>query len=174
MKKTMRFMSLAALALVGAVMTSCSNEDSILDGNPQQPATTDQTVTLTTTVSLDGSASTRALTDGGVKTFAAGDQIVVIYTDTDGHTQKAVSDALTSDDINGKNATFTVMLNKPVAGGTVRYIYPAAMAAATVATSTAVNADAGVRCALRCFHRRQLRPTRAFCTGQPDLFFQQS
>ena len=34
--KTIKLLSMAALALVGAVMTGCSSDDDILD-NPQQP-----------------------------------------------------------------------------------------------------------------------------------------
>ena len=53
-KKTYRFLSLAALALVGAVMTGCSSENNIIDEPQQptnnQPANKDNIVTLTTTV----------------------------------------------------------------------------------------------------------------------------
>ena len=31
MKKTMRFLSMTALALVGAVMTGCTNDDNFID-----------------------------------------------------------------------------------------------------------------------------------------------
>ena len=142
MKKTMKkFLSMAALALVGAVMTGCSSDDL---ANNQQPANKNNVVTLTTTVNLGGDG-TRALTiDGnkGVKTFGEGDKIAVIYKDTDGNTQKAESEALTEG--GGSSATFTVTLTDPKAEGAVRYIYPAAMAAATVATSTAVTDDATI------------------------------
>ena len=76
LKKTFRYLSLAALTFMGAVMTGCSSDNNIID-EPQQPANKDNIVTLTTTVSLDGGASTRALTEAGVKTFAEGDQIAV-------------------------------------------------------------------------------------------------
>ena len=147
MKKTMRFLSTAALALVGAVMTGCSSDDS-LTGKAQEPAVKNNVVTLTTTVNLGGDG-TRALTiDGnkGVKTFGEGDKIAVIYKDTDSKTKKVESVALTADDITGegKSATFTVTLTAPEASSAVRYIYPAAMAAATVAANTAVNADATI------------------------------
>ena len=141
MKKTMKkFLSMAALALVGAVMTGCSSDDS-LTGKAQEPAVKNNVVTLTTTVSLGGDG-TRALTDGGVKTFATGDKIAVIYKDTDGNTQKAVSEALTEG--GSSSATFTVTLEAPKGGEPVRYIYPAAMAAETVETSTEVTADATI------------------------------
>ena len=146
MKKTMKkFLSMAALALVGAVMMGCSSDDL---ANNQQPANKNNVVTLTTTVNLGGDG-TRALTiDGnkGVKTFGEGDKIAVIYKGTDNKTKKVESVALTEGDITneGKSATFTVTLEAPKASGDVRYIYPAAMAAETVAASTAVNADATI------------------------------
>ena len=129
MKKTMRFLSMAALALVGAVTVGCSSDDNIID-EPQQPASKSNVVTLTTTVSLDGAAATtRALTSGGVKTFAEGEQIALVYT-SGSSTAKAVSAALTASDITneGKSATFTFTLTDPDKAQNVTYIYPAAMA----------------------------------------------
>lgn len=78
MKKTFRFLSMAAVLVVGAIMTGCSSDDNI--DNPQQPANNDNVVTLTATVSLDGGAGTRAI-DGttGAKTFESGKQIAVFY-----------------------------------------------------------------------------------------------
>ena len=139
------FLSMAALALMGAMMTGCSSDDNF--DNPQQPENKSKVVTLTTTVGLDGGATTRALTSTGVKTFAVGDQIAVIYKNTSDQTVTATSNALTIGDITneGKNANFTVTLTNPKASEAVRYIYPAAMLAATVATDAAVNADANVK-----------------------------
>lgn len=132
MKTMKKYLSMAALALVGAIMTGCSSsdDDSIID-NPQQPVNTSKTVTLTTTVSMDGGATTRALTSDGTKTFAAGEKIAVIYTTNGGATAKAVSEALQNNgDITdgGKSATFTVTLDDPNKSANVTYIYPAAMA----------------------------------------------
>jgi len=122
---------MAALALVGTLLTGCMSDDSIIDV-PQQPENQSNIVTLTTTVSLDGSDSaiTRALTSAGVKTFAAGDQIAVVYENTSDATVRTVSDALTAADIasGSKSATFTVSLTNPKPNGSVKYIYPAAMA----------------------------------------------
>ena len=134
MKKIFRTFSMAALALVGVVMTGCSED--VVD-NPQ-PAN-NKSVTLTMTVSIDEGAATRALNvdytnSKAVKTFAVGEQIAVVYQKNGGATAKAVSDPLTALDISGtgtqlnKLATFTVTLNDPKAGGNVQYIYPAAMA----------------------------------------------
>jgi len=67
---------MAALALVGLVMTGCSSEDDFADN--QQPENKSNVVTLTTTVGFDEGASIRTLTADGVKTFAAGDYIAVI------------------------------------------------------------------------------------------------
>ena len=130
MKKTMRFLSMAALALVGAVTVGCSSDDSIID-EPQQPTSKSNVVTLTTTISLDGgAATTRSLTSGGVKTFAAGETMALVYKNTSNETVKVVSTALTDGEITneGKSATFTFELTDPDKAQNVTYIYPAAMA----------------------------------------------
>ena len=116
---------MAALVFVGAIITGCSTDDD--SKSLDQPAS--KTVTLTTTISMDGSATTRALTEEGVKTFDEGEQIAVIYTNTSSERVKAVSNALVAGDItnSGKTAKITVTLENPVAGS-VNYIYPAAMA----------------------------------------------
>ena len=128
--KTMKkYLSMAALALMGAIMTGCTDEDNLID-TPQQSEYKDNIVTLTTTVGLDGGAATRALDASGHKTFAVGDQIAVVYENTSGATVRGVSDALTAADIasGSKSATFTVSLTNPKPNGSVKYIYPAAMA----------------------------------------------
>ena len=132
MKTMKKYLSMAALALVGAIMTGCSSsdDDSMID-NPQQPESKSKVVTLTTKVGFDGGATTRALTSNGTKTFAAGEQIAVIYKTNGGATAKAVSEALQNNgDItdDGKSATFTVTLDDPNKSVNVTYIYPAAMA----------------------------------------------
>jgi len=132
MKTMKKYLSMAALALVGAIMTGCSSsdDDSIID-NPQQPESKSKVVTLTTKVGFDGGATTRALTPDGTKTFAANEQIAVIYTTNGGATATAVSEALQNNgDItdDGKSATFTVTLDDPDKSANVTYIYPAAMA----------------------------------------------
>ena len=125
MNKTIRFLSMAALVFVGAIITGCSTDDD--SRSLDQPAS--KTVTLTTTISMDGSAITRALTEAGVKTFAVGDQIAVIYTNTNSARVKVLSSALQEGDItnSGKTAKITVTLTNPKAGS-VDYIYPASMA----------------------------------------------
>ena len=118
---------MAALFFVGAIVTGCSNEDESKTSTPQP--TPSKSITLTTTVSRDGEGDTRAVTEGGVKTFAVGEQIAVIYTNTSSQRVVAVSNTLTVDDITneGKDAKITVTLTDPVAGR-VDYIYPANMA----------------------------------------------
>ena len=125
MKTMKNFLSMAALALMGAMMTGCSNDDNF--DNPQQPENKSNVVTLTTTVGLGGSNGTRALDASGHKTFAVGDKIAVLY--GSGRTGKwAVSEALKAEDITngGKSARFTVTLEDPDKSD-VTYVYPASM-----------------------------------------------
>ena len=122
----MRYFSIAALALMGAVMTGCSNNDEL-----QQPESVKRTVTLTTTVSLDGGGGTRALdVTTGVKTFAVDDQISFVYKNTSDETKLAVSEKLTQSDISadGKTATIYVTFEDPATDSQLRMIYPATMA----------------------------------------------
>ncbi len=128
MKLSIRYF---ALMMMGALISGCAEE--VEDVQPAASGT----VTMKTTISLGERASTRALTEAGVKTFAAGDQIAVVYEQESG-TAKAVSVALTDADItnSGKDATFTVTLSSPKASGKVRYIYPATMVADDVSTTT--------------------------------------
>lgn len=117
---------------MGIMMAGCSKGNDIID-TPQQPEKKDHVVTLTTTISMDGGAQTRALNAEGVKTFAVGETMAVIYTNTSGTTQKAVSDALIDGNIasDGKSAKFTFELTNPDKTQNVTYIYPAAMAGDT-------------------------------------------
>ena len=126
--KTMNFLSMAALALVGAMMTGCSNDGNIID-EPQQPVNMNNVVTLTATVGFDETSTTRALTSGGVKTFAVGEKIAVVYK-SGGSTLKAESAVLKAGDIASGNklATFTFELTSPDKTQDVTYIYPASMA----------------------------------------------
>ena len=125
---TMKYLSIAALIFVGAMMTGCSSdsEDFINSNQPELHA--DKVVTLTTTISRDDENPTRALTEGGVKTFQAGDQIAVVYEKTNEVFAKAVA-TLTAEDITdeGKSATITVTLTNPKTDGIVKYVYPDAM-----------------------------------------------
>ena len=141
-KKTFRFLSMATLLVVGAIMTGCSSDDNI--DNPQQPANNDNVVTLTATVSLDGGAATRAINGTtGAKTFETGKQIAVLYKNTSNETVKAVSFDFTPTGDNTK-ATFTVTLTNPANNSDIRYIYPATMAKAVATTATITDDDATI------------------------------
>ena len=65
MKKAIKLFSIAALALVGAVMMTGCSSDNFID--QPQVAGKGNVVTMKTTVSLDGKAGTRALTIDGSK-----------------------------------------------------------------------------------------------------------
>jgi hypothetical protein len=163
MKQTMKLMAGAAVMLLALVMTvmmtACSGgDDSVVDTpkppveTPQQPAQTDNVVTLTANVGFDGGGTTRALTSEGKKTFAEGDRMAVIYTNTSGETVKAVSKELTAGDItttgipatDKKTASFTVTLTNPDNTKPIRYIYPAAMAKGTIATNATMDDESTV------------------------------
>lgn len=133
---------MAALLVVGAIMTGCSNDDNI--DNPQLPANSDNIVTMTATVSLDGGAATRAI-DGttGAKTFETGKQIAVIYKNKSNQTVKAVSADFTPL-TDATKATFTVTLTNPASNSAIRYIYPATMAKDVVEDATITDDDATI------------------------------
>ena len=124
MVRNMRQHSIIALVLLGVMTLGCTRMEI-----PEQVG---NDVTLTTTVSLGGAPASKALTAAGEKTFAPGEQVAIVYTNTADATVKAVCEPLTAADISadGKTATFTVTLTDPKPSGAVRYIYPAAMAAA--------------------------------------------
>ena len=123
MNQNLKSLSIAAFALVG--MLACVKE---MPQETKPVETPGVTVTLSTTVNLQ--ENTKALTAGGVKTFAKNEQIAVVYKNTSGNTVKATSVALTDGDITneGRSAQFTVTLTDPDRSQNVTYIYPAAMA----------------------------------------------
>ena len=139
MNHTFRYISMAAVALVGTVIAGCTNNVDIAE----IPQTADgEAVTLSTTISFDGS-TTRALDANGRKTFAAGDKIAFVYKNTSNQTQYAESSALTSDDItnDGKTAKITATFTDPQASGTLRYIYPAFMSKSSFDPVTEIGDD---------------------------------
>ncbi len=73
--KTVKNLSMAALVLMGTVITSCNK---IEQNSEPVPAAEDNVVVCSTTVSL-GTDGTKALTSTGVKTFAAGEQLSLIH-----------------------------------------------------------------------------------------------
>ena len=127
MKKTMQYLRLAAFVAAGVLLAGCAKEEEPVAN--QEIETEDVVVTLTASVSFGESAS-RTLSGTGEKTFAVGDQIAVVYTNTSNATVKATSQALTVGDITnaGKSAQFTVSLTNPSSTNlSVRYVYPASM-----------------------------------------------
>lgn len=131
MKKTLKFLSLAALFVAVAALTGCEKEN-------EQPAASGVVKTSTTTICLDSDAS-KNLTGTGVKTFVAGEKIAVAYENTNDEYDTVqvtlVAGAITSD---GKSAVITVSMTDPKNNGNVKLIYPAAMAKA----DGSVNYDA--------------------------------
>ena len=147
-----KFLSMAALAIVGAMTVGCTNEDNVID--QAQTATKNNVVTQTVTVGFDEQAATRALAidytaETLTKTFKADDQIAVIYQNTSNELVKATV-TIAADDIStdGKSAKFTVTMTDPKDGGTLKYIYPAAMAGATDVDYTKLNTQNGTLASL--------------------------
>ncbi len=126
MKKTTRILSIAALVAMGIMGAACSKIESLEIETPETQK--ENIVTLTSTVGF-AADDTKALTGAGVKTFADGETMAVIYNNGTS-TVKAVSHALEVGDITdgGKKATFTFDLETPNKSENVTYIYPAAMA----------------------------------------------
>ena len=145
MKLNKIFLSMAALAFLGAMTAGCSGDDLTAE-TPQFPDTAGGTLVTKVTVSLDEHASTRMLDPSGMMTFEEGDKIAVIYKNTAGVTVKAESDPLQATDLHDakKTASFSVTLTNPKAHTPVRYIYPASMAADDVSTTTPDN-DATIK-----------------------------
>ena len=146
MKTMKKFLSMAALAMVGAMTVGCTNEDNVID--QAQTATKNNVVTQTVTVGFDEQAATRALAIDYThkkltKTFKAGDQIAVIYQNSDGLVKETVTIAAGDISTNGKSAKFTVTMTNPTASGTLKYIYPAAMAGATDVDYSKLNSQDG-------------------------------
>ena len=147
-----KFLSMAALAMVGAMTVGCTNEDNVID--QAQTATKNNVVTQTVTVGLGEQAATRALAIDYTattlkKTFEAGDQIAVIYENTIGTMVKETVTIAAGDiSTDKKSATFTVSMTDPKASGTLKYIYPAAMAGATDVDYTKLNTQDGTLASL--------------------------
>ena len=122
MKKTMRYIGMAALALVGVVMMGCAEND-LAENSPKG-----KTVILTSTITLDSGAATRALDAQGKKTFAAGDKIGLIYKNANDESMFVESEELAKGDISsdGKTAKISFDLTGASleAGKELRYVYP--------------------------------------------------
>lgn len=132
MRKTTQTLIMGA-AMMSSVITGCSEND-LVEQTPKGGA-----VTLTTTISLDGSsATTRALDADGKKTFAAGEQIALVYEDANNGVQKIISAKLKAENISSdkKTASFSFSFDKaPKDNGNFTMIYPASMAKEPLPTS---------------------------------------
>ena len=128
MKQMMKYFGLTAMAVMS--LLACTR------AQVEQPV--QKTITLTTTINLGGEEDedSKALSAEGVKTFAVGEQVAVIYRGAwNDYIGKVVSSALKAEDIypGGKKARITVALPSEGAyevqnGGKFRIIYPASMA----------------------------------------------
>ena len=124
---TIKFLNMAALVVMGAILASCTKEKDV------DPVSKDNIVVCTTTIRLDA-AGTKALTivgDKGVKTFAVGEQVALSYWNTEiDNWDKALSQTLIPKDISadGKTAKLTFTMTNPEAGAPFSFCYPAAMA----------------------------------------------
>ena len=144
MKKAMKYLSMAALAFVGALTTSCSNDDFAIE--PQQPAN-NNIVTLTTTVGFDDSTATkRALAldevnKKGIKTFVAGEKVAIVYTNTS-DTKVTAEYTLQEEDISAdsKSTKLNFTLADPKDGSSdVTIVYPASLADASAADGISMS-----------------------------------
>lgn len=116
MKKTLTFLTFAAMLWVGILLTGCDSE--------QMEKIKEVTEIKTVTVSLDENTE---------KTFAVGDRMAIVYKKprvVKDRTATTVSTRLLGKDItnDGKTATFTFALVNPDKTEEVTYIYPAEIA----------------------------------------------
>jgi hypothetical protein len=126
MKKTMKYLAMAVLVLTGAMIASCTKPD-----NQKAEDVQTGTITLTTVVGLSQSPATKALTAEGVKTFAEGETMSVIYENTSNEKGLVTSAPLTLGDLinGGRSARFTFTFDtEPKANGYAKFIYPSSMA----------------------------------------------
>ncbi len=111
--KTTKLFFMAALALMTA---ACSNDDNDLTQQPQKA----EGIPFTATISLDQSATTRALTENGTTiepTWAFGDKVALIH--------NGVKDEMTVSAVNAGVATITgTITGSPSGGDAVTIIYP--------------------------------------------------
>ncbi len=125
MKQMKQFLSMAALAIVGTIM-SCTSSDEISAGS--QPET--KTITQTITLSLDDDdASTRGFDiKTGKKRFYDSDTICVFYRQEPGYVSwRAFSQPPCQVSADGQKATFTVALENPKKNSPIRIVYRSSM-----------------------------------------------
>ena len=116
--KTTKFFFMAALALMTA---ACSNDDNDLT---QQPAKAEG-IPFTATISLDQSATTRALTENGTTieaTWATGEKVALIYTVS---ATTYVKEAEVTPQGDGTATISTTLEGSPADDTDVTIVYPA-------------------------------------------------
>lgn len=140
MKQIINILTIVALVSMGALINGCNDINNDLDiVNPENS----MVKTLYISISLDNTPATRALNPTtGTKTFAEDDKIAVIYKSADGGLVKALSDPLSAEDIiteDKKEAIFNVVVENPMEGAPVRFIYPAKMGAEVMPSGNDVS-----------------------------------
>lgn len=134
MKQYMKYLSMTALVIVGALIAGCAGFEE------NQPQREDKAVTLTTTVGFAGNEATKALTADGEKTFAKNEMIFIYYKNTSGETMPTAVLLKASDiSADGKTATISVMMNDPANNSQLRLIYPASMIKTPIETNTPID-----------------------------------
>ena len=125
------------LLTAGTLATSCSSEDSTIDGTPQaqQPAAKAITFTATLAPKGDDGSGTRAITtgtDGDSKeilnvAWASGEKIALYYQTASGHAKATAK--VTAVDATTGVATISADLDaNTLDGGTVKFVYPSTLA----------------------------------------------
>ena len=130
MKKTRLFL-LAAAALFAFV--SCEKEIA----NPTNPVD-DNTVVLTINADKSGDIDTKTSLSGTTPSWAAGDKVSVVYTNTSDEVVKAESSALAAA---AASSSFTVSLTSPKTAVEAHAYYPSNNLAATASTAKLVIAS---------------------------------
>ena len=122
-----QFLSMAALAIVGTIMSCTSSDEITTDPKPES-----KTITQTITLSLDDDdAGTRGFDIlNGKKRFYTTDTICVFYRQEPGSTYvswRAFSQAPCTVSADGQEATFTVALENPKENSPIRIVYRSSM-----------------------------------------------
>lgn len=130
MKKTRLFL-LAAAALFAFV--SCEKEIA----NPTKPVD-ENTVVLTINADKSGDIDTKTSLSGTTPSWAAGDKVSVVYTNTSDEVVKAESSALAAA---AASSSFTVSLTSPKTAVEAHAYYPSNNLAATASTAKLVIAS---------------------------------
>ena len=124
MKQT-RILTIAALFAMGAIVLGCNKVQTEEETAPVQEQ--DNIVTLN--ISVGFSPETKALTEAGVKTFNASEEIAVVYENESSALVKTSHTIADGELSNGnKILSFSVDMTNPKSGGTLHIIYPASMA----------------------------------------------